>query len=29
MELAETGDIIIENNIDFPQWYVAIGTFVP
>lgn len=29
MELAETGDIIIENNVAFPQWYVAIGTFVP
>ncbi|MEW6709363.1 MAG: hypothetical protein AB1403_06005 [Candidatus Riflebacteria bacterium] len=29
MELAETGDIIIENNIAFPQWYAAIGILVP
>ncbi len=29
IDLAETGDIIIENNIAYPQWYAAIGTLVP
>lgn len=29
MALAETGDVIIENNRAFPQWYVAIAALVP
>ena len=29
IDLAETGDIIIENNRGFPQWYAAIAAMVP
>mgnify|MGYP001614658805 CR=1 FL=1 len=29
MEVAETGDIVIENNRAYPQWYVAIAFLVP
>ncbi len=28
-DLVETGDIIIENNRAFPQWYAMIGSLVP
>ncbi len=28
-DMAETGDIIIENNRAFPQWYAMIGSLVP
>lgn len=28
-EMAETGDIIIENNRAFPQWYAMIGSLIP
>ncbi|HOT30111.1 MAG TPA: hypothetical protein PLU72_18180 [Candidatus Ozemobacteraceae bacterium] len=28
-DMAETGDIIIENNRAFPQWYAMIGSLIP